>query len=116
MRAALVERQRALLAHGDWVAEGRDIGTVVAPAAAVKVFLQASEEERAARRARELGGEPAEVLAEQRARDARDRDREHSPLAAAARRGDPRHDGARAEAVVARIVALARAAREAGAR
>ncbi len=41
VRAALVEKQRALLAEGDWVAEGRDIGTVVAPDAAVKVFLTA---------------------------------------------------------------------------
>src|SRR3954462_10325476 len=38
VRAALVERQRELMADGDWVAEGRDIGTVVAPDAAVKVF------------------------------------------------------------------------------
>ena len=40
VRAALVERQRALIAQGDWVAEGRDIGTVVAPEAEVKVFLR----------------------------------------------------------------------------
>ena len=42
VRAALVERQRALVADGDWVAEGRDIGTVVAPGAEVKVFLVAT--------------------------------------------------------------------------
>src|SRR5882672_9313498 len=39
VRAALVDKQRALLAQGDWVAEGRDIATVVAPEAEVKVFL-----------------------------------------------------------------------------
>ena len=55
VRAALVEKQRALLAEGDWVAEGRDIGTVVAPDAAVKVFLTADPGERARRRAEELG-------------------------------------------------------------
>src|SRR3954452_13713781 len=51
VREALVEKQRALLSRGDWVAEGRDIGTVVAPDAEVKVFLTASPEERARRRA-----------------------------------------------------------------
>ena len=52
VREALVARQRELLASGDWVAEGRDIGTVVAPTAELKLFLEASEAERAARRAR----------------------------------------------------------------
>ena len=51
VRKALASKQRALLESGDWVAEGRDIGTVVAPDAAVKVFLTASPEERARRRA-----------------------------------------------------------------
>ena len=51
VREALVAKQRALIARGDWVAEGRDIGTVVAPDAAVKVFLTASAHERARRRA-----------------------------------------------------------------
>ena len=64
----------------DWVIEGRDIGTVVAPDAEVKVFLTASEAARAARRAREQQGDPARVLAAQRDRDARDRRRAHSPL------------------------------------
>ena len=59
VRAALVAQQRALLAAGDWVAEGRDIGTVVAPDAEVKVFLTASPEERARRRAAELGADAA---------------------------------------------------------
>jgi CMP/dCMP kinase len=80
VRAALVEKQRALLSSGDWVAEGRDIGSVVAPDAALKVYLDAELAERARRRAAESGGEPEAVLEEIRARDARDRGREASPL------------------------------------
>src|SRR5581483_4636033 len=80
VRSAVVQQQRRLLASGDWVAEGRDIGTVVAPDAEVKVFLTADPEERARRRAAELGLDPARVLAEQAIRDERDRTREHSPL------------------------------------
>ena len=80
VRAALVRKQRDLLSQGDWVAEGRDIGTVVAPDAAVKVFLNASPEERARRRASELGTDARTVLQDQTLRDAQDREREHSPL------------------------------------
>jgi len=80
VREALVARQREMIADGDWVAEGRDIGTVVAPDAQVKVFLVADDAVRAGRRARELGADPAQVLAAQRERDARDRGRSHSPL------------------------------------
>jgi cytidylate kinase len=65
------------------VAEGRDIGTVVAPDASVKVFLTADPAERARRRARELGADPATVLADQTLRDQRDATRAHSPLAPA---------------------------------
>jgi cytidylate kinase len=77
VRAALVPRQRELLATGDWVAEGRDIGTVVAPQAELKVFLTASAQTRARRR----GEESAAAVA---ARDARDRTRADSPLREAA--------------------------------
>ena len=84
VRDALVAKQRALIAHGDWVAEGRDIGTVVAPDAELKVFLTASAGARAARRAAELGVDPDVVLAEQARRDERDERREHSPLRPAA--------------------------------
>jgi cytidylate kinase len=80
VRQAMVAEQRRLLSSGQWVAEGRDIGTVVAPDAAVKVFLNADPAERARRRAAELGADPAQVLAEQTIRDERDRTREHSPL------------------------------------
>jgi cytidylate kinase len=83
VREAMVERQRALVRDGDWVAEGRDIGTVVAPDAEVKVFLDASPEERARRRAEQIGGDYEAILAEQRVRDERDSTREHSPLTAA---------------------------------
>jgi CMP/dCMP kinase len=80
VRQAMVAEQRRLLSDGDWVAEGRDIGTVVAPHAEVKVFLTASPEARAQRRADELGVDAATVLAEQTIRDERDTGREHSPL------------------------------------
>ena len=83
VRLALVRKQQALLREGDWVAEGRDIGTVVCPDAEVKVFLTASPEVRARRRAEELGGEYEQVLAEQTERDERDERRAHSPLVAA---------------------------------
>jgi cytidylate kinase len=80
VRGAMVAVQRRLLSDGDWVAEGRDIGTVVVPEAAVKVFLTASARERARRRAAELGAPLETVLAEQARRDERDRTRAHSPL------------------------------------
>ena len=83
VRAAMVDQQRRLLGSGDWVAEGRDIGTVVAPDAEVKVFLTASPEARARRRAAELGADEATVLADQTVRDQRDTQRAHSPLQAA---------------------------------
>lgn len=83
VRRAIVAQQRRLLARGNWVAEGRDIGTVVAPDAELKVFLTADPAERARRRATELGVDAARVLAEQTIRDERDRTREHSPLAPA---------------------------------
>ena len=115
VRAALVQRQRELLASGDWVAEGRDIGTVVAPQADVKVFLTASEQERAQRRARELGSDPDEVRRELVARDARDREREHSPLQAAPDAVLLDSGGLDVDEVVERIAALVRAARTAAA-
>ena len=113
VRAALVRRQRALTATGDWVAEGRDIGTVVAPHAELKVFLTASEDERARRRARELGGDPADVLAAQRERDTRDRERADSPLEPAADAVILDTTALSPEEVVARIVAFARVRRDA---
>jgi cytidylate kinase len=80
VREALSRKQQEMVAEGDWVVEGRDIGTVVAPDAAVKVFLTASPEERARRRAAELGTDIETVLRDQALRDASDENREHSPL------------------------------------
>ena len=80
VRMALVRKQQAILREGDWVAEGRDIGTVVCPQAQVKVFLTASPEARARRRAEELGADYESVLAQQVQRDERDERRSHSPL------------------------------------
>jgi cytidylate kinase len=114
VREALVAKQRALIASGDWVAEGRDIGTVVAPDAAVKVFLTASAHERARRRAAELGADEATVLAEQAMRDQRDIEREHSPMRAAEGAVTLDTTGLGVEQVVQRIAALARAAADAG--
>ena len=65
VRAALLDLQRSLIASGDWVAEGRDIGTVVAPDAEVKVWLTADERERARRR-----GLPVDEVRERDERDA----------------------------------------------
>jgi cytidylate kinase len=106
VREAMVTEQRRLLASGDWVAEGRDIGTVVAPDADVKVFLTASPEARAQRRAAELGVDPATVLAEQTIRDERDTGREHSPLQTAADAHTIDTTDLTLPEVVARIVAL----------
>jgi cytidylate kinase len=111
VRRAMQERQRALLSDGDWVAEGRDIGTVVCPGAEVKVFLVADDEERARRRAAELGADVATVLAEQRIRDARDRARADSPLLPADDAVELDTTGLSIDEVVARIGALASAAR-----
>jgi cytidylate kinase len=80
VREALSQTQQEMVAEGDWVVEGRDIGSVVAPDAAVKVFLTASPEERARRRAAELGTDIETVLRDQALRDASDENREHSPL------------------------------------
>jgi cytidylate kinase len=109
VRAAMVAEQRRLLAGGEgWVAEGRDIGTVVAPEAALKVFLDADPAERARRRATELGIEPTTVLAEQAIRDERDRRRVHSPLRVAPGAVVIDTTGLTLDDVVAEVVQLAR--------
>lgn len=113
VREAMVARQRDLIGRGDWVAEGRDIATVVAPDAELKIFLTASDEVRAERRARELGVAAAGVLADQRERDGRDRERAHSPLLAAPDAVLLDTGGLDIDAVVERVVGLARARRSA---
>jgi CMP/dCMP kinase len=107
VRAAMVAEQRRLLADGNWVAEGRDIGTVVAPDAELKMFLTADPAERARRRAAELGLDQARVLAEQTIRDERDRTRAHSPLEPAAGATVLDTTGLTLDEVVARVVQLA---------
>ncbi|HTA12047.1 MAG TPA: (d)CMP kinase [Solirubrobacteraceae bacterium] len=108
VRAALVVKQRQLIARGDWVAEGRDIGTVVAPDAELKVFLTADPRERARRRAAELGADVEQVLAEQTLRDQRDSTREHSPLEPAPGSITLDTSGLSVEQVVGQIARLAR--------
>lgn len=106
VREAMVAQQQRIVADGDWVAEGRDIGTVVAPDAAVKVFLTASAEERARRRAEQIGADVQTVLTEQRIRDERDSTRQVAPLAAAADAVELDTTGLKLEDVVARVTAL----------
>ena len=85
VRDKMVELQRAMGAKGGLVAEGRDIGTVVFPQAEVKIYLDASPEERARRRVEEInsrGGKAnlEETLAETKERDQRDQQRALAPL------------------------------------
>jgi cytidylate kinase len=108
VREAMVARQQQLIATADYVAEGRDIGTVVSPDSPLKVFLTASDEERARRRAAETGEEVEAVLAAQRQRDARDTEREHGALRAADDAVELDTTGLTQNEVVARVVALAR--------
>ena len=88
VRKALVPKQQELAAAGGVVMEGRDIGSVVLPHADLKIFLTASADARASRRAEELGarGQPAtleQTLKEVMERDRRDTERAVSPLVAA---------------------------------
>jgi 3-phosphoshikimate 1-carboxyvinyltransferase len=108
VREAMVDRQRRLIALGDFVAEGRDIGTVVSPEAPLKVFLTASDAERARRRAAQTGEDFESVLDAQRRRDARDTEREHGALRAAEDAVELDTTGLGLEEVVGRVVALAR--------
>jgi CMP/dCMP kinase len=85
VRARMLDLQRGMGQRGSVVAEGRDIGTVVFPNAEVKIFLDASAEERARRRCAELraAGRPAdlsETLREMEERDKRDSERDLAPL------------------------------------
>ena len=111
VREALVRKQRELLSSGDWVAEGRDIGTVVAPDAELKVYLTASPEERARRRAAELGTDVDTVMRDQALRDAKDMDREHSPLKLAPGAVELDTTGLSVDEVVQRVVELVERAR-----
>lgn len=117
VREALVDQQRRIGRAGDYVVEGRDIGTVVFPEAEVKVFLTASDEERARRRveqnaARGVGStDYDEVLADLRSRDERDSSRAASPLRPAEDAVHVDSTGTAIEDVIDGICALAEKAR-----
>lgn len=108
VRSAMLDRQRALFETGRYVAEGRDIGTVVAPGAELKVFLTASDDERVRRRAAQTGESGESVRESLRQRDQRDREREHAPLHAAEDAIELDTTGLSSAEVTARLVALAR--------
>ena len=97
VRAALIEAQRNFARRpGGAVLDGRDIGTVICPDADAKIFVTASPETRAQRRALELAGrgekaDYAAILAEIVKRDARDSERADAPLERRRRRRPPRH-------------------------
>ena len=111
VRAALVARQRALIAAGDWVAEGRDIATVVAPDAEVKIYLTASPAERARRRAAQIGGDVSVIEREIALRDQRDCGHGRTTLEAAPGATELDTTGLGIDEVVAAIVAQAEARR-----
>ncbi|HYO44167.1 MAG TPA: (d)CMP kinase [Candidatus Limnocylindrales bacterium] len=111
VRAALLERQRAIAADGGIVVVGRDIGTVVLPDARCKVFLDASVEARAGRRIAERGLDPAgpeaKLVRDQlRARDEQDRGRVIAPLRPAEDAVHVRNDGSFDEAVASVVAAI----------
>ncbi|MCZ2840140.1 (d)CMP kinase [Modestobacter sp. VKM Ac-2985] len=115
VRRMLVDRQRALVAEADAVVvEGRDIGTVVLPDATVKVYLTAAPEARAQRRAGQLGvTDPtkiAEIAADLRRRDEYDSSRADSPLRPAVDAVVVDSTGLDRDAVVERVLDLARTA------
>ena len=118
VRAALMPVQRGLATTGGIVMAGRDIGTVVLPDADLKIFLDASVEERARRRAEERGLDPGSaearwILAELRRRDDIDTNRSVAPLRPAADARHVRTDGNTFEETVAAVVAEIRAAEQA---
>lgn len=84
VRAALLDFQKRFARReGGAVLDGRDIGTVICPEAEAKLFVTASDEARAGRRAAELGADVGVVLADLRARDTRDASRDAAPMVAA---------------------------------
>jgi CMP/dCMP kinase len=115
VREALVLRQRGYAAAGDLVMEGRDIGTVVLPQADVKVYLDASADERARRRAGDQahannGGDVSAIANALTQRDHSDRSRMVSPLTQAADATYIDTTGLPIDDVVAQVLALVRAA------
>lgn len=114
VREALVQQQRRIAGRGEAVIVGRDIGTVVLPDADVKIYLDASVEERARRRYQERlrrgGGDAAPaadfyaILRDMRRRDARDRSRKTAPLKPAEDAVVIHTDGLSVEEVVSRVM------------
>jgi cytidylate kinase len=114
VRGALLQRQRGFRQPPGLVAEGRDMGTVVFPDAVVKMFVTASAEERAARRGKQLAEKGIDVNIQSLLRDIRDRDERDGKRAVAPLK--PADDatildttGMTIEAVVAAVLARARA-------
>ena len=110
VREGMVKLQRSFAAEsvGGVVVEGRDIGTVVFPDAAVKFYLDASPAERARRRAGETGGAQEAELAAMRQRDAQDSGRPVAPLRAAGDAEVVDTTGLKVEEVLERLLASAR--------
>jgi cytidylate kinase len=113
VRHEMVARQREIMRHGDWVCDGRDIGSVVFPQAEVKVFLTASVDERARRRHAELvaRGERVdlrEIRDDVERRDLADSSRAASPLVVAEGAEVVDTTGMSIGEVVGRIAGLAR--------
>jgi cytidylate kinase len=113
VRAVLIELQREAGSHGEIVMEGRDIGTVVFPTADVKIYLDASADERARRRASDpahatgrSGAAVRDVATALEARDLSDRTRAASPLAKAADAFEIDTTGLAIDQVVERVLAL----------
>jgi cytidylate kinase len=109
LRASLLQRQRRLVDGGRIIMAGRDIGTVVLPEADLKLYLDASVEERAARRALERGLDPGspegqEILEEARRRDLLDSTRDVAPLRRAEDAVVLRTDGNTFEMTVSLVV------------
>ena len=118
VRSAMLDKQRALMASGNYVVEGRDIGTVVAPDAPVKAFLTADASERARRRAAEFERRGVSIQRDEVRSAIEQRDRLDSTRSAAPlRRADDAElidtTGLTPDAVADRIVALAERARSA---
>ncbi len=114
VRSGLLDLQRRVASQASVVAEGRDVGTVVFPAAQAKFFLSADAETRAQRRTLELlaAGRPAvlgAVLAEMLQRDARDSSRAAAPLRRAEDAVEIDSSGLTPEEVVGRMIAIVRA-------
>jgi cytidylate kinase len=108
VRDAMRPAQRALIHPPGLVMAGRDIGTIIVPEAQLKIWLNASAEERARRRAAQTGEAYVSVLEGMQRRDALDASREVAPMARAADAVEIQTEGVDPETVIVRVVALAR--------